>query len=884
MNHDKLSVIIETLFETTDESIKQHLSKVQKIIDAQQKIKIRTELEGGTFTPSQKSIKEIQKVFDNIAKEVSDKMGSAFGFDDRVLGKLKNVTSEILKTYGTLNTPEAKNKIFDSIYESIRKFESVLNPVHEDYKAFIKTVSQSKINMPAFGADFEQIRKQFPIGVVSTKKGINMDLVYQELSGMFPQFLPDDNVISTAEDQFMKVFEVLQKGREMLRNSQISDDEINMIFGGKQAIREAIDGIISQIPNITQELAINTTVELPKVELKAEDDNIADMIRDELRAIKKLQDELNELPTNISLEEDFQNEYNHLTKFKEKLIELSELKEQYSISGTAELSDRETAALENIAEAYDLISNRMERRVEQFAEKFGGVLTNEFEINVNDSNINIDSDSIADAGKQAGEELTSAVENTIAKVELKQRDSLFSDEGLDTANQRIEEIRNNIDELAKIKITNFVDDDSNEKVKSAILTYRDELGRTVTETMAWKSAQEEVNGQIKETRTFQTVATDYSDDIGKRAERTTQALKQQAELQEKINNLSSGNISGADGTALQGLSHQLSLIDTNGENAKSQIKEIEVAYKNLYSEIKRGNLVENRTGLQLFTDSTDENVKRYIASLKAVGEEQVKIQSSKITYAQDGSEIRHISALVDEGGGKWRNYQYAVDGVKGSTRELKGAVKEVNLTTEEFANALASLMVASGVKKAFDEIKQSIIDCVQASISFEDSLVELRKKSSFSVSELSQFRNELLALSAEIPLDLNELTRISAVLAQTGVLEDNILSATKVMAQMGVATSMSAEEASINLARLAAITGLCQTEFDRLGSTLSKLSNNFAANESETTMMAKRLGSAASMAGITAAELIGLSNAMVSVGIRAEMGQNKYWPFIAKVA
>lgn len=161
---------------------------------------------------------------------------------------------------------------------------------------------------------------------------------------------------------------------------------------------------------------------------------------------------------------------------------------------------------------------------------------------------------------------------------------------------------------------------------------------------------------------------------------------------------------------------------------------------------------------------------------------------------------------------------------------------------------------------------------IKTASDFESSFAGVIKTVDATEDQLAKLSTGFRELSKTIPINVNELNKIGESAGQLGVKTSSILSFTRTIADLGVTTNLSTEEAANGLARLANITGLPQEQFDRLGSTIVDLGNKFAANEREILEFGLRIAGAGEVAGLTESQILAIGTSLASVGVEAEAG------------
>lgn len=173
---------------------------------------------------------------------------------------------------------------------------------------------------------------------------------------------------------------------------------------------------------------------------------------------------------------------------------------------------------------------------------------------------------------------------------------------------------------------------------------------------------------------------------------------------------------------------------------------------------------------------------------------------------------------------------------------------------------------------------------IRVGIEFESAFTGVKKTVDASDEQLSALHDGLIDLSKEIPMTAAGLSAIAESAGQLGIDVDNIEEFTATMADLSVATNLTAEEAATSFARFANIVGMSQEDFDKLGSVVVALGNNLATTEAEITAMSMRIAGAGSQVGLTEAQIMAFSGALSSVGIEAEAGGTAFSTLISKMS
>jgi TP901 family phage tail tape measure protein len=251
--------------------------------------------------------------------------------------------------------------------------------------------------------------------------------------------------------------------------------------------------------------------------------------------------------------------------------------------------------------------------------------------------------------------------------------------------------------------------------------------------------------------------------------------------------------------------------------------------------------------------SVEEKGKDAVATQKL----ETQLNKSVAEYNKLHGELQRVNKELAVQSSSWTTAGQALEKAGGKIQSIGKGMESAGKSLTK--NVTLPLVAAGGL--AF-----------KTAMDYESAFAGVIKTVDATDQELAKLSDGIRDMAKEMPMAATEIAGIAEAAGQLGIEVPNIMGFTRVMADLGVATNMSAETAATSLARLANITQMPQTEFDKLGSTIVALGNNLATTESEIVEMGLRIAGAGKQVGLTEAEIMGFAGALSSVGIEAQAG------------
>lgn len=300
------------------------------------------------------------------------------------------------------------------------------------------------------------------------------------------------------------------------------------------------------------------------------------------------------------------------------------------------------------------------------------------------------------------------------------------------------------------------------------------------------------------------------------------------------------------------------LTDAAGKQAglSKAVKDAESAYKS--SVAAKGKDAEETQQLSAALDKArvayQNNEKAMIKAANSISANEAKQKQANAYVKQTEKALADATKRLNEYGGAW-----------------KDAMRKASEVSKEFSDK--AVAVGRGMSRA---ITMPIVGlgtaATKAAIDWDTAWVGVQKTVNGTEEQMQALRDGLMGLGGELPSTLTDLAGVAESAGQLGIKRDNILSFTRVMTNLGNATNLTAQDAATAAAQFANIYQMNQADFERWGSAVVELGNNYATTERDIVEMSMRIAAAGKQAKMSEADTLALATALSSLGLEAEGG------------
>ena len=312
----------------------------------------------------------------------------------------------------------------------------------------------------------------------------------------------------------------------------------------------------------------------------------------------------------------------------------------------------------------------------------------------------------------------------------------------------------------------------------------------------------------------------------------------------------------------------------------------------------KSNIQKAEKGIKTFNEQLKLNQSQLNGSGNKVDLLSNRLEILKKKEEESASKVENINNVLKEAedvyGKDSEEVEIYTSKLNKAKIEHQNIVNELEKTNKLFLEE-SSILIKSGknlqsfgektvnIGKSIDDFgnKLSVISgaviaggaaVTKQAVEFESAYTGVKKTVEGTPKQLEEIRQGIINMSKEMPATANEIAGVAESAGQLGISTDNILEFSKVMINLGESTNLSSSEAASSLAKFANVTNMSADNYERLGSTIVALGNNFSTTEADIVSMATRLASTGDLVGLSQSQIMALATAMSSVGIEAEAG------------
>jgi TP901 family phage tail tape measure protein len=442
-------------------------------------------------------------------------------------------------------------------------------------------------------------------------------------------------------------------------------------------------------------------------------------------------------------------------------------------------------------------------------------------------------------------------------------------------------------EIAENKITKIQSEMNKDwGFNKVIVSYTNDLGQAVKETMTWKEELNEAGELIK--RVFSTSKTDVTQDFKKEQQAVVALELALDKMSNKLKIMADSKYSiHIDQLAVNKIDEDMSKLNVHTSDTTKEINRLNMAIASLdaqaklgYAEqqkedalINRRNLM-NSTGTEslnyqgISSNSMKSSISQYMAQNFAGQNYDVKElgminktlggMSGAMNQATvkmfDGTKVKEFRVQVDEATQSVRRFETVESNASNKDLGFMGQLKNA-------ASAFPIWMIAAtGWMQALNTLK----DGIRYVVDMNDAMVELGKVTDFTSGQMENLRQNAVQTAQDLGKSSADIMRSYAEIARVHKNPEDIMELGRVSAMASNVTSLTAESASkaLNTAMITFKLGV--NDAKGLLDQWNEIQNNYRTSAEDLSQSIGKVGAAARQAGVSVQQLEGYTTAIVS--------------------
>lgn len=217
--------------------------------------------------------------------------------------------------------------------------------------------------------------------------------------------------------------------------------------------------------------------------------------------------------------------------------------------------------------------------------------------------------------------------------------------------------------------------------------------------------------------------------------------------------------------------------------------------------------------------------------------------------------------------------------VEESTDQTEKNVRKTNETFRQISDDAAPRLryamydISNSARRISLALGALAIGPIAAAIQYEKDFANVVRTTGVVDEEVNKLKQDLIEIAQLTPIPWADITNIATLAGQLGIAQTSVADFTETVAKFSATTDLTVDAAATAFGRLDQLIDGVNGRFNNLGSAILAVGVDSVATESQIVNVSTQIASLGNLAGLSAADVIGLSGALASLGIRPELAR-----------